>query len=206
MRIAMLLGDPAGGGGTERSALLAVTALRRRGHEVHVLHGGTVPSGVTADGEIGEPSLFDYHGLPSSPGGGAAGQRLREHLDAARIDVVHVHSFPRAGLRGVLGERPHVITVHIVPCPNGSRYQWGTGHACDREIGWRCLTTGYRELGCGHLGDGTPTSPQGFAVGMVRDHRFRRQLARADALVAPSEWMAGHLGDLGLPPDRTSVV
>ncbi|WP_432573411.1 glycosyltransferase family 4 protein [Kineococcus sp. SYSU DK005] len=208
MKVLVVLQDANGRGGTERTALLATAELRGRGHEVHLLHGGADPLAPgLVDAELREPSLFDFGGRPPVAEARAAAARVREHVRAHGVDLVHVHGFPRADVRRTLAAgRPVVVTAHNVLCPTGSRYQWGTGHVCDREIGLGCLTSGYRSLGCGRLGDGTPMSVQGFGLQMVLDARFRRQTRTADAVVAPSAWMRGHLLSEGAGAQRVHVV
>ena len=208
MKVLVVLHDPNTGGGTERTALLAAAELRDHGHEVHLLQGTTTaaPAGGF-DAELREPALFDFSVRVPRKDVEAATARVREHVAAHDVDLVHVHSFPNVGVRRSLAAgRPVVVTAHNVACPNGARYQWGTGHACEREIGLACLTTGYRSLGCGHLGNGAPMSLPGFGFAMAVDARIRRELRTADAVVAPSAWMRGHLRGEGVDVSRLSVV
>jgi len=204
----MILQDPNVGGGTERTALVSAVELRKRGHEVHLLQGTAAPAPADSfDAEVRESSLFDFSVRAPLRAVEAAAARVRAHVLMHDIDLVHVHGSPNVRVRGKLSAgRPVVVTAHNVACPNGARYQWGEGHACDRKIGFDCLTTGYRSLGCGHLGNGVPMSLPGFGYAMAVDARVRRELRSAAAVLAPSAWMRDHLQGEGMDATRVTVV
>jgi glycosyltransferase involved in cell wall biosynthesis len=111
-----------------------------------------------------------------------------------------------AAARRLVSRVPVVSTAHVVLCPNHARYLWNERRACDRAIGLGCLTTGYRKLGCGHLGNGEPLALPGFVRGMAMDARIRAQVARSHRAIAPSQWMASYLAANGVPPGRIRVL
>jgi glycosyltransferase involved in cell wall biosynthesis len=207
MRILMVLRDPAVLAGEERSVVLEAGALRALGHQVHLMHAApAIPEGLT-DGDFFAPELLDLAPLVERRAVRQAVRRLTAYVAQQSIDVIHLHGTLRfAVARRLAARMPMVSTAHVVSCPNRTRYLWNERRACEREIGLGCLSTGYRKLGCGHLGNGEPVGLPGFARGMVMDRRARAQIAASHRAIAPSHWMAGYLAANGTPRDRIRVL
>ncbi len=195
-------------GGTERTLLLERDALQAEGHHVDLLHAGS-PSDITA-------GFDEVHSLPDILDRGPKFERVavrsqyRELMARLRrkgTQVVHVHGLPRTSVMlRMAGDIALVTTGHNASCPNTSRYQWDTRQACSRPIGIGCLTVGYRSLGCGHLGDGSPLGVKGFVRGMVEDKWLRTAIARSHRVIAPSVWMAEYLAENGTSADKITVL
>jgi glycosyltransferase involved in cell wall biosynthesis len=207
MNVMMVLRDPAVLAGEERSMTLESNALRARGHQVHLMHGVSEIENGSADGDICLPELFDLAPFVERSSVRQRLKALLSYVERHSIDVIHLHATLRyAVARRLVVRVPIVSTAHVVSCPNHTRYLWTERRACDRKIGLGCLTTGYRTLGCGHLGNGAPLGLPGFARGMVMDHRVRAQYARSHRTIAPSQWMARFLEATGMPANRIRVL
>ena len=179
-------------GGSEQSALLAASGLRRLGHRVYLMHAGdeAVPD---FDGHLSTPAAFSAAYVD----GRAVRRdiaRIASFVAAHRIDVCHVQWIPRLGVYAWLARTlPLVHSIHVTPCPNGARYLWRDRQPCERRIGLGCVTTGYRSHGCGTLGNGQPIGLLAFTRAFTSDHRMRSLVRQADRIVVPSEWLAAYL-------------
>jgi glycosyl transferase family 4 len=164
-------------GGSERSALLAASGLRRLGHRVYLMHAGD-EAVAGFDGYLSTPAAFDVAAYVDGRAVRRDIARMASFVAAHRIDVCHVQWIPRLGVYAWLARTlPLVHSIHVTPCPNGARYLWRDRQPCERRIGLGCFTTGYRSHGCGTLGR-TPLSV--FVAG---------EAAKAIAQWAP----AGHI-------------
>ena len=188
---------------------LGAWAVRERGHKIFLLHGmaGASETARRYDGELRLPVIFDRTSKLSPAGLSEAEAQVSEFCAAQHIDVIHVHGYPRTETLTRLASRHTVVvTVHVPLCPNGARYLWKERKACSRGIGLGCLTTGYLQKGCGHLGNQQPQSLPGFLRGMAEDHLLRGAIGQCARIVTPSEWMRQRLIQDGMPAERTRIL
>lgn len=194
-------------GGTERSAFLLVQGLRQLGHEVTVVHGGQISELPAGAHQLVLPQLLDFDARTPWPGAVADADRLVREATDTGVDVVHTHHVLHLSvLRRLRRSLPVVLTAHTPLCPNGARTQHAKGLPCDREVGVGCLTTGYRSLGCGVLGNGEPHRLPGFTRSVVLSKRRLSTLSHLDAVICPSDYQRRRLGRDGVDLDRLHVV
>ncbi|RZS87413.1 glycosyltransferase involved in cell wall biosynthesis [Motilibacter rhizosphaerae] len=195
-------------GGIERSLLLAAGALVDQGHTVYLAHGeGTVGPDAPFAESLFLPAFFDRGPKWESRQVRREVRRLRDFVRDNGVELLHVHGIPRNAVQFRLPRiAPTVTTYHNLSCPNTARYQWGPRQPCSRTIGVSCVTTGYRRLGCGRVGDGSPLGLLQFLRGMQQDRRMRAAVRRSDRIVAPSAWTRDLLVSEGADPARVDVV
>ncbi|WP_372790541.1 glycosyltransferase family 4 protein [Paraconexibacter sp.] len=191
-------------GGSQTSMLAEAAALRDRGWEAVLLHGEEgVTDAVTGrfDDSRFAAEIFAPHPRPS------ARRALRGHVDETAAGVVHVHLGLHASLVSDVARRhPTVVTTHLPVCPNGARFRYAQERACERRIGARCFTQGYRSEGCATRSDDVEYDLARFALGAGYAKWMLRALRRCSAVIAPSEWQRRMLVADGLLEDRVVVL
>jgi glycosyltransferase involved in cell wall biosynthesis len=176
---------------------------------VHLLHDQLSEPSAAKEyaSALGVPDFFDTDTLLDGRRHAEARATVGGFLEDLNPNVVHMHSYPRVSqIKWLSRQYPLVATVHVPLCPNGARYRYKSGCACDRAVGVGCFTKGYLRDGCGRLGDGTAMSPHGFLRAMFDDGRRRRAFAGCAALVVPSRWMADRLAADGFDPSALHVI
>lgn len=183
---------PAFHGGAELVAHAQAKALIRRGHDVSVFAGGLGPSefeGVRTERIVSAGDIYDAR----------VEARFAQILADGRPDVVHFHNL--VGLStGIIGQAKRagvktVLTVHDA---------WGF---CQRQTMLRpdgsfCDDTSRCDECRAFLMDAT-----GRPVPIrVRNDFLREQLDELDAIVSPSQYLAGAYRAAGFPADRLHVI
>lgn len=199
-------------GGSERVLKLTVAALRERGHLVDFLVGGGAEIG-TDDSIHGESRtrIYDGRHFDGSPSALLSTlsnlSPLRSVIRERHIDLVHIHLNPNlVTFNALVRLAPTVVTAHVPFCPNGARYRWRDGQACDQPIGVKCMTEGFFRHGCGHLGNAQPIRFTSFAFATGSTYSARRLMNRCKAIVAPSRWQAERLIGDGIAADLVHVL
>lgn len=199
---------PSAIGGSEMSLHLSLNALHERG-----VRSSLICAEAPAARDI--PSLETVAKLPEvfseEPASPLNVRRLARMLSAAvgqaQADVVHV----RLGLRAELIEHlarhwPVVYSAHLPVCPNGARYLYRDEAVCTARVGMRCVTSGYRTHGCGHLADETQVSLPAFGRALRNTRRLLRVLHTCQRVIASSRWQAERLVADGISRAGITVV
>ncbi len=131
-------------------------------------------------------------------------RHIRNTLRATPPDVIHLHNpnpcIGLAGVRELARAAPIVMTLHNyrLRCPNG--YFFTKGKICERCAS--STTASAAILDC--LGSQPQSTIYALGLGL---ERFLGPIERHVSLfVAPSEFMASRMTDLGVPDDRVRVI
>jgi glycosyltransferase involved in cell wall biosynthesis len=195
-------------GGSEVYLRLAMNALRGQDVKSSLICADmpTAESIPSVETTVALPDVFSESPAPA-PVVRRLALELEAAMDAARVDVVHIHLGLRAYLVDYIARRwPVVYTAHVPVCPNGARYLYRDTACCAATVGRRCLTDGYRKHGCGQLADGTAVTMLAFARAVRNTRHLLRALQQCQKVIAPSAWQAERLEDGGIPSARLSVV
>lgn len=185
-------------GGVEQNVADSA-ALRRRGHEIHLLYGER-----TAREADAYAALFES-AAPCRALGAAAGVALDEAVARLRPDVVYLHKAPRVApvldAAAAVGARAvRMVHDHDLCCPRRHKYFFLSGRTCDRPAGWRCWLDGAFLARRADAPLGIATLPLGEHLGeMGRNHRL-------DGIVVASEYMRRELVQNGFPQERIRVL
>ena len=148
---------PPAPGGLEAHVRRLGRELRRTGHEVAVVAGGSRASTVDDDGVpvhlvptgIGPPALYQQPGRAFHPPWPHPGFRraLAAAIDRYTPDVVHAHGWCQFSAVAAAGRRPVVVTLHDhgLRCPKKNLLRGG--HECRSGRGLRCVTCPGAEQG-----------------------------------------------------------
>lgn len=209
MNILMVKSDFSDYSGSVLSMSLGAKAIQEKGHQVYWLHraGSKTLTIENFDGSFAAHQVFDRTAYFDKPALRKEEREIDRFIQHHNIKLIHVEGWPRTStLRRWTRKYSVVASVRVALCPNNARYQWANRSACDRPIGISCYTTGYRKLGCGHLGNGKPYSTPAFLRSMVEDHALRNALKHCKGIVTPSSWMKERLAKDNLPYDKIHVL
>jgi glycosyltransferase involved in cell wall biosynthesis len=176
-------------GGVETHVVDLAALLRDAGHEVVVVAAMVDPL------RGGQPPVTVLPDLDRRRVAAESVEICLRALRSADVDLVHLHAIEDPGLIAALREEwPTVISIHNHPgCSSGGLKYFGSGRACVRPHGPACLSHALLQ-NCGHhrLPRASPASYRAVS-------RFLGTLRRADAVVAYSHYMVGHLAANGIP-------
>src|SRR4051794_2681061 len=102
--------------GSERSMHMTARGLRAMGHQVYLVHAmDSAPrTAVEYEGELGLPVLFDATSKLPPAGLRAAEERVQRFVAEKRIDLLHVHGYPRPStIKRLARQFKTVVTVHV---------------------------------------------------------------------------------------------
>ncbi len=190
-------------GGAERIAFLHASGLRERGYEVEIVScmepsAGAQPRTDTLPDGTRVHRIFPLHPFSEDDTPGfadkllatalqlrhpAMGRKALDIVDAFRPDVLHAHHIQRFSIGAfcrLAPEIPRVLTFHIYgfECPRGGLYRTSRGRICEEK----------------------PLPCRIYTAGM------RRELARADRIIAISRFIEQRLLDAGHARERLVYV
>lgn len=183
-------------GGAESNLLATARALRKRGHEVALLHGA-----ATGKGEPGWRETFPRgYVLPPNHGAGS----VREALAAFQPDMIYLHKMADLEVLEALlaSGRPlvHMIHDHDLYCMRSYKYNFFTRRICERPVSAYCLFPCGAFLARNRDGD-VPLKWVSY-LDKRREIELNKKFCR---LIVATEFMKQELLQNGFDPDKIEV-
>jgi glycosyltransferase involved in cell wall biosynthesis len=186
-------------GGAEANIQVTAAELRRRGHEVCILHGA-----ATGLQQAEWSQLFpDRESLPeeNAPDASAA---IQSAVERFQPDAIYVHKLTGLSLLEALvaAGRPLVRMVHDhdLYCMRSYKYHYLSRHICDRALSPYCV------FPCG--GTVARNRDGGFPIKLVSYEAKRRELElhrKFAKLLVATRYMRDQLAANGIAADRIEI-